>query len=385
MSDDLYATEEERERAARYSRTHEWLLLAGLLWEFGLNVAALLTGASAGLRRASERLGSQRLAVPAFAGVWILRTFLTSLPLSYLGGYAIEHRYGLSNQTRRGWAGDQLKALGVEIAVGVPLVSGLYWTIRRWPARWWAAVSALTVPLSAVFANLAPVLLMPLFNTFKPIENRELVERIQRMAEEEGITVSTVQQMDMSRQTKKANAMFTGLGNTKRIVLGDTLLDEFEDDEVEVVLAHELGHQVHRDLWKLIALTAPTSAIVLFATHRLAPPLLHRWATRWGVRPEEGLGDTASLPLLLALSGLVTQALMPLLNGLVRTVVEHPADRYALELTDNPRAFIGAMEKLGRMNLSNPRPAALVKYLLYDHPPIGERIAFARRWQAGER
>jgi STE24 endopeptidase len=386
MSDGIYGTDEERARAVRYSRTREWLTLAGMVWDFGVNVHALSSGTSVWLRRRAERLAPARLgpAVP-FAALWSIRSFITGLPLSYVSGYVVEHRYGLSNQTRRAWFLESLKGLGLEIAIGAPLIAGLNWVIRRWPRRWWAICSALTVPLAIVFSNLAPVLIMPLFNSYEPIKNRKLADRIKALAAGQGVTVSDVQQMDMSRQTKKANAMFTGMGRTKRIVLGDTMLDEFTDDEIEVVLAHELGHQVHRDIWKLIAVSAPTSAITLFAAQFLAPRVLHRWAASWGLEEEAGLGDVATLPLLMLLSGGVSTLLMPFLNGLVRTQVEAPADKYALDLTKKPAAFVGAMEKLARMNLANPKPSALVKYLLYDHPPIAERIAAAKRWTREQR
>jgi STE24 endopeptidase len=379
---DLYATNEERERAIRYSRIREWFTLVGLVWEMSINLLVLVSGASAAMRDAAERLTPRRLSrsVP-FAAIWTLWTFLTSLPLSYLSGYEIEQRYGLSNQSRGAWMLEELKGLGVGIALGTPLLAGLYWVIRRWPSRWWAIVSGLTVPIAIIFTRLAPVLIMPLFNKYEPIKNRKLAERITSLAAREGVPVSDVLQMDMSKQTKKANAFFTGMGRSKRIVVGDTVLDEFTEDEIEVVLAHELGHQVHRDLWKLIALSAPLSAFGLFAAHALSPGILRRWGKSWKLNPERGLADEASIPLLFLLWGGATQLLLPIVNGLIRTQVEHPADAYALKLTRNPQAFIGAMEKLARMNLANPKPSALVKYLLYDHPPVGERIAFAREWR----
>jgi STE24 endopeptidase len=386
MADGMYTSDEERERAVSYSRTREWLTVVGMVWSFAMELLMLSSGVSARLRTVAERIAPRRVnpTLP-FAALWTLLTFALSLPLAYLSGYVVEHRYELSNQTRRAWLADSLKGLGVEIAVGAPLVSGLLWVIRRRPRSWWAICSALTVPLAIVLSNLAPVLIMPLFNKYEPIKNRALADRIRALAAGQGVTVSEVQQMDMSKQTKKANAMFTGMGRTKRIVLGDTMLDEFGDDEIEVVLAHELGHQVHRDMWKLIAVSAPTSAVALFATHQLAPRVLRRWGRAWGLDVEHGLGDAAALPLLLILTGGVSTALMPLLNGLIRTRVEAPADRYALDLTRKPAAFVGAMEKLARMNLANPSPSALVKYLLYDHPPISERIEAARRWEHANR
>jgi len=187
--------------------------------------------------------------------------------------------------------------------------------------------------------------------------------------------------MDMSKQTKKANAMFTGIGNTKRIVLADTLLNEFTPAEVEVVLAHELGHQVHRDIWKLIGLGALTTALTAWLVDRLAAPLLARYGRRFGFDPAQGLADVAALPLLSLLLSAISLLLSPVQNAISRNLIERPADRYALDLTRNPDAFVGAMEKLGRLNLADPRPPRLVKWLLYSHPPLQERITFGRAWR----
>jgi STE24 endopeptidase len=186
--------------------------------------------------------------------------------------------------------------------------------------------------------------------------------------------------MDMSKQTKKANAFFTGFGNTKRIVLGDTLLNEFSPDEIEIVLAHELGHQVHRDLWKMVGLQGPLTAIVLYLVNRLFGPVTARFGRSWGLDEDRGVQDEAALPLLTLLANGVVLFLMPIINAIVRNWIEHPADRYALDLTHKPGAFVTAMEKLGRMNLADPKPPALIKWLLYDHPPLNERIAYGRRY-----
>jgi len=379
---DIYDDPVERERAIHYSRTHEWLVLVGALYGALLSLLALVTGSSARVRQRADHIAPDKLGpVAPYGAVAMLASFLASLPLSYFEGYTIEHRYGLSNQTRRAWLGEQLKGLGIGMVIGLPILQGIYAAIRRWPARWWAILAGLTVPFSVVMVTLAPVLLLPLFNKFEPLKNRALTKRITDLAAGEGVQVSEVLQMDMSKQTKKANAAFTGLGKTKRIMMGDTLLQEFSDDEVEVVLAHELGHQVHHDIWKLIALSAPTSVIGLYTAHRLTPPILRRFGQNWGIDPRSGAADVAALPLLGLLGRVSLLVVGPLLNALVRNAVERPADDYALRLTGNRAAFISAMEKLGRMNLSNPRPSTLVKYLLYDHPPLHERIEMARRYR----
>lgn len=373
---------DEAQRAVRYSRTKEWLVLAAMLWSMGTSLLALLTGSSARLRRWAERIAPDRIGpVMPYTLVAAVVGFVGSLPLSYFGGYVVEHRYDLSNQTLRAWLLESLKGLGVSIALGVPLAQGVYWIIRRYPQRWWAVLSGALVPFTIVLSNLAPVLLMPLFNKFEPLRNRALARRITDLAAAEGVHVSEVLQMDMSKQTKKANAMFTGIGNTKRIILADTLLDEFSEDEVEVVLAHELGHQVHRDLWKLIGLQVPLTLVTFFAAHRLTPPILQRYGAKWGLDVDQGAADVAALPLLSLVGGVAGAALGPIANAVVRARIERPADAYALNLTRKREAFIGAMEKLGKMNLSNPKPSALVKWLLYDHPTLHERIEFGRRYR----
>lgn len=385
MTEGVYPNDEERRRAERYSRIREWLALAGIAWSLTEMGLALATGLSGRLRSLAQRVAPPRLGpVLPYMVLSTLLSTLSSLPLSYYSGWVVEHRYGLSNQSRLAWLGDELKGLAVGIAIGAPLMQGAYWLLGRFRQSWWLILSALTVPLSILFANLAPVLLMPLFNRFEPLRDRALARRIMDLAEQQGVHVSDVLQMDMSRQTKKANAFFTGVGNTKRIVLGDTLLDEFTPDEVEVVLAHELGHQVHRDIWKMIALSAPTTVLGLYAAHRLAPVLIRRFGQRWGLDLSQGLADVAALPLLTLVAGLALQLVTPLLNALSRRTVEHPADRYALELTHNPDAFISAMQKLGRMNLANPHPHPVVKWLMYSHPTLRERIEFARRYGASE-
>jgi STE24 endopeptidase len=380
--DGLYADAQERERALRYNRRHELLVLAGIAWTTLINLVALVTGFSGWLRRRSERIAPRRLGPEVPYGLAsTLLSSLVMLPLSYYGGWVVEQQYGLSNQTRRAWAAEQAKGTAIGLILSLPILHGVYYIIRRFPRWWWAVLSALTIPFTIILANLAPVLILPLFNKYEPIKDRALADRIKALAATQGVTVSDVLQMDMSKQTKKANAFFAGLGNTKRIVLADTLLNEFTPDEIEVVLAHELGHQVHGDIWKLIGLGALVSALTAWAVDRLGTPLIARHGERFGLAPARGVGDIAAFPLLSLLLNALSLVLMPIQNGISRNLIERPADRYALELTGKRDAFIGAMEKLGRMNLADPRPPALVKYFLHSHPTLQERIAFGRDWQ----
>jgi STE24 endopeptidase len=218
---------------------------------------------------------------------------------------------------------------------------------------------------------------MPLFNKFEPLRDQALAERLKQLAARSGIHVASVLQMNMSKQTKKANAFFAGIGRTKRIVLGDTLLDEFTPEEIEVVVAHEIGHQAHHDIWRLISVGTVTTALSSFVVERLARWALDRYSDRLGVR---SLDDVAALPLLTFLTGLAGLALMPLGNAYSR-YLERRADSFALDVTRAPREFVATMRRLGEQNLADPSPSALVKYTLYSHPPLTERVEHGEAWQ----
>lgn len=377
MSDDLEARDDRT--AARYARLREWLALLDLVAGFTLLLLALVSGSSTRLRAIAERL-SIRFSAGAYAALGTAALALISLPLNFYSGYVVERRFGLSNQSVPGWFADWFKGAALGSALATLLIQGASWVIGRWPKRWWAILSALLLPLSVLMVNLAPVLIFPLFNKFEPIPDRELEDRIKRLAAEQGVSVSQVLSMNMSKQTKKANAFFTGVGNTRRIVVGDTMLEAFSPEEIEVVLAHELGHQVHRDIWKLIALQTPLTLGSFYAMHRIAPRVLNRFGSTWNIRGADGVRDPAALPLLALIGSGFSVVCSPAVNAVIRRLAEHRADVYGLELTRNPGAFIRAMQKLGRMNLTDPNPPRLIKWLFHNHPTINERIEFARRF-----
>jgi len=368
-------------KAKRYSRTR----LAVTLASTALGVARAswfaLGGRSAGLRRAVERrVPEPRLRRPAYLAASSLLGWAASLPVGYLGGHEVERRFGLTRQSTWGWLGDELKGLGLGLALQVPLTTAAYAVIRRRPRDWWLVLSAASVPLVVLASNLAPVLILPLFNRFDPLRERnpELAERVERLAERAGVPIAGVYRMDMSRQSEKPNAFFTGLWGSKRIVLGDTLIERFPPAEVEGVVAHELGHQVHGDIWRLIALGGGLGFGGAFLASRLAPALVAATAERTGV---EELGDEASLPLLaLVVTGIGFLA-APLQSAVMRAI-ERRTDRYALELTGDGETYASALGRLAGFSLSDPDPAPAVVFFLYSHPPIAERIVAAQTFAA---
>jgi STE24 endopeptidase len=362
-------------KAKRYSRTRLAVLGLSTLW----TVARLLWFASG--HRAARLKGAidqgvpdRRLAAPAFIAVVAAVSWLSSLPLAFLGGHLVERHFGLTKQSTGSWLGDQVKALVVGLLLQTPLQTAAYAAIRRRPRDWWLVLAGATVPLTVILSNLAPVLLMPIFNRFTPLRDEGLSIRVRALAEKSGVRISDVYEMDMSRQSEKPNALFTGLGNTKRIVLGDTLLERFADNEIEAVVAHELGHQVHGDIWRLIGFGATTGFGIAWLLSRIAPVAVRRTSEHTGVRD---LGDEASFPVLALLMTALGLGLMPVQAAFSRAL-ERRADRFAVELTRDVEAYARAMEQLAAQSLADPDPPRPVVFMLFSHPPIAERIRTAR-------
>lgn len=306
-----------------------------------------------------------------FAGL-VATVNALELPFAWYQGYWLERRYGLTTQILAHWLADHVKAV---TASGVVMWSGLvavYAAIVLWPDRWWlAAAGAFTVAM-VLLARLAPVLLLPIFYRVRPLRRPELSERLLRIAERAGAPVLGVYEWAISGHTRKANAALAGVGRSRRILLSDTMLDAYSDDEIEVVLAHELAHHVHGDLWLGMALRTAT----LFAGAWLAALALAAAVPWLGLR---GLADPAGAPLLLLVAGASSFLFLPLANALSRAQ-ERRADHFALKLTRNPEAFVTAMRRLAQQNLAEERPSALARWLFYSHPPLGERIAAAQAW-----
>jgi Zn-dependent protease with chaperone function len=298
-----------------------------------------------------------------------------NLPLSYYEGFVLPHRFGLSTQNLRGWIVDQVKAGAIGGVLGLLLLEIIYAVLRAFPDAWWVWAAGIMLLLNVILANLAPVLLFPLFYKFQPLgeEYADLENRLLQLAEKVKTRVSGVYKFDMSQRTKAANAALTGLGNTRRIILGDTLLGEFTTDEIEVVLAHELGHQVHKDIPIGILIQSGITLVGFY----LASLGLSRGASALGFT---GPADIASLPLLGLIFGAYGLVTMPLTNAYMRWR-ERQADQFALQTTRNGTAFASAMTRLANQNLAQVDPPAWEEFLFHSHPALHKRIAMARAFQ----
>jgi STE24 endopeptidase len=279
----------------------------------------------------------------------------------------------LSDQPLRAWLLDQLKSFAVALLLGIVAASIVYFFIRRSPAGWWLPAGVVFALLIVVLANLAPVLLLPLFYGVKPLDRESLRVRLLTLAERAGARVLGAYEWKLGEKTRKANAALTGIGPTRRILVSDTMLAEYTDDEIEVVLAHELAHHVHGDIWKGLVF----ESALLMGGFYAASRILQLSVTVFGLR---GPADVAGLPLLLLAAGAVSLMMLPAAHAVSRAY-ERSADRFALELTRNPEAFISAMRRLAAQNLAEEHPSRVIQWLFYSHPPIRERIATAENYR----
>ncbi|MBM3135582.1 MAG: M48 family metallopeptidase [Chloroflexi bacterium] len=341
----------DRQRQAReYARRRQRLLLLELVLGGLYLLAWLLSGVSTGLKGLLLQVTSlPPLLVALYAAVFGAGYELLLAPLSFYGGYVLPRRYGLSTQNRRAWLGDQLKAAALGGVLGLAVLEVVYALLATFPGTWWLWAAVFLILGTVVLANLSPVLIVPLFYKFTPLEDSELARRLAALAERAGTRVRGVFTINLSSKTTAANAALMGWGNTRRIVLGDTLLAHYTPDEIETVLAHELAHHVHGDIWQLMAVQSLLLLGGLFLADRFLA---------WGVAhfAFQGPADVAAMPLLalaLALFGLVT---MPLANAYSRWR-ESAADDYALRATGKAEAFHSAMTRLANQNLAELAPA----------------------------
>jgi Zn-dependent protease with chaperone function len=361
----------ESQHAKAYHRAGRILGVAGFALDLALLGALIFAGWTAGLRTFAESVTRHpALALLIYFILFGLVVQLPGIPLSYLKGYRLEHRYGLSNETFWNWVKDQLKGLAVGGALGALGVEFVYWTMRNWQAAWWIISATAFVAFFVLLANLAPVLLFPIFFKFKPVEDENLTERLLELSRRAGTRVRGVFEWRLSEKSKKANAALVGLGNTRRIILSDTLLEKFSADEVEAVLAHEFGHHVRHHVFRMIIVQTLTTYLGFY----LANACLLKWGQALGFK---GVADFANLPLLILVSTGLSLILLPSVNSHSRWL-ERQADEYALKAISGKAAFITSMEKLAEINLAERQPSAWIEFIFHSHPSIEKRIAYAQ-------
>lgn len=362
--------DERQQRAREYDRLTRRLSIVELVI-VGLVLLVLIFGGLSA--RMSQFLTyPQPWASSLYFVVLMLGLGIITLPFTYYQGFVLPHRYGLSNQKVGDWLADGAKAAALGVVLGVAIVIAVYLLLERLPGAWWLWASILLWLFSLLLTRLTPTLLLPLFFSLKPLADEDLKQRLTNLAEKAHSQVRDIFTMDLSSKSTAANAMLAGLGDTRRIILSDTLLQKYTPEEIEVILAHELGHHLHRDIPKLIAV----QGIIFLVAFYLANLALKAGVIPLGFRD---IVDVAAFPLLFSVLAAFTMVISPLANFYNRHL-EALADKTALELTANPGAFVSAMAKLANQNLSVAAPSRLVEILFYDHPPYVRRVDLARHY-----
>ncbi|MBI2884947.1 MAG: M48 family metallopeptidase [Candidatus Omnitrophica bacterium] len=312
------------------------------------------------------------ITLAAYLVVFGIVNALIMLPLRWYGGFVLEHRFGLSRMSPGEWARREAKQLLLSGTFGLLIMEGWYALIRQWPAAWPLVAALGWMGLSVVMTRVFPTWLLRLFYRTEPLRDREVAPRLLALCDRIGLPALGVFRVELGKETRKANAALTGLGRTRRVLVSDTLLESFPPEEIETVLAHELGHHVHRHLVRMLAISGVGSWIAL----SLINSWVHGWAIPAGLMA--ALDDLRGFPILLLALSAVGLLGLPIQQAISRAF-EWQADRFAVRLTNQPRAFASALKRLGQLNLADPSPPAWIVWLLYDHPPISERIRVAEQ------
>ena len=360
--------------AKKYSKINQIISLSETVIFFAITVIFIAGGYSKEVKElAFSFTTNDYAAVLIFFGIFGIIQSVITFPLSFYSDYTLEHKYGLSNQTIPGYFKEKIKGMLIGLLLGIPLLLIFFFIIKNYSESWWLILGAVMFFFSVIIGRLAPTLIMPLFYKFKPLENEEIKQKILSLCEKTGVRIQGIFEFNMSKNTKKANAAFTGIGKSKRIILGDTLLKNFSPEEIETVFAHEMGHYKKRHIMKLMTV----SVFMTFAGLYLTSLAYSNSLNTFGFN---SVSEIAALPLLfiyLSLFGLITS---PISNILSRKF-EWEADTFAIETTRDKGAFISAMEKLADQNLADKTPDKIIEFLFHSHPSIDKRIKFAEDYK----
>jgi STE24 endopeptidase len=376
MEENITLDPKRQEKAKEYSRIRRRLMLVEWIWNGLYAVLWLALGWAAGLQEwLFGYTQNEWMLLPAFVAIFGGISGLITAPISYYSGFVLPHHYELSNQTLREWLIDQLKGLAIAAPIGLVVLELIYLFLRNNPETWWLWAAGFLLVFNVILGALAPILIMPLFNKYVPLgeEHADLEARLLALAEKAETKVKGVYKFDLSRQTKAANAALTGIGGSRRIILGDTLIEEFTSDEIETVLAHELAHQVHKDIPLGMLINSVTMLLGLW---------LASLGLNWGMGyfSFENAAEVAAFPLLMLVLGAYGLLTMPLGNAWSRWR-ERMADHYALETTGKGAAFASAFTRLANQNLADVDPEPWVEFLLHSHPAVSKRIKMAEEYK----
>jgi len=364
------------DKSTRYHRLTRRSAVASIATSTALLVVLLASGLSVWIADVARRVSHAHpgsyspLAVAVYVLIVAALHEVCTFPIAFYQGFLLERRYELSKEAAGGWLADHAKAAVLGLLLSMGAAEAIYLSMRLSMTWWWLLSAGVFILAIAGMTRLAPVLLLPLFYRFTPLARESLRDRLVSLSDRAGVPVLGVYEWGLGEKSRRANAALVGTGATRRILLSDTLLAEYSEDEIEVILAHEIAHHVHHDIRNAFV---AESALLVIALYIGAAALAFGWQ-RLGLF---GLSDIAGLPLLVLAGGLLTMVATPIVNAVSRRN-ERRADRFAITLTKQPAAFISAMKRLGTQNLAEEHPSRLVLWLFHSHPPIEQRIQAAR-------
>ena len=360
---------EKQLQAKRYEKEKRLLGLASMTLSLVILLSFYFSGLSAWL--ANLHIGNSI--------IWTFLLYVLSfqmisvffgLPLSFYSSYIHEHKWSFSNHTVKSWLWEQIKGFLVGLILMLILLGLLFWIMAVYPQNWWLIAGLVFAFVSVVMATIFPVLILPIFNKYTPVENKELANTLERILSEGGLRSSGFFKEDMSRQTKKENAFLAGLGKTRRVVLGDNLMENMSVPEIESIIAHEVGHYKNRHIWKNLVIGTLEGVVAFFILNLAMRSIFAQFlsSTSWNL---------TLFPVFVILAGGISAFVFSPFSNALSRYFEKKADRYALESIQDKKAFMTAMAGLADRNLSNAYPEWWVKLLYYSHPPVGERLAMA--------
>ncbi|WP_257349319.1 M48 family metallopeptidase [Pseudalkalibacillus decolorationis] len=376
----VFMTEREIELSHDFSRIKHLLYFLSVPLEWMIYLLVLGFGLSKWFRNRATDVSRFPIVHNALYVVFLsLTAFILALPIDYYS-YTVSLDYQISTQTFSSWMRDNVISFWINTLFLFVIVQVLYWLMKRSEKRWWFYGWLLSIPFTLFMYYIQPIWIDPLYNDFYRLEDKVLEDKILALADKAKISADRVYEVNMSEKTNALNAYVNGIGSNLRIVLWDTTLEELEDEEVLFVMAHEMGHFVKNHLlWNLIG-SIVFSFFGLWLGSRVFYWMLNKWGRHWGV---EKPSDIASLPALLLVFSILSFIASPIENTISRQA-EHSADEYAIEMTKDPEAAVGAFQKLSVSGLSEVNPPWLVKVFLYGHPTMLERIHFLEKWNQKE-
>ncbi|MFC1576702.1 M48 family metallopeptidase [Candidatus Omnitrophota bacterium] len=359
------------EDAKKYNRIKVRLKLTGLTFIF-VYLTFFQVAISRGLKEATLSVAPNfYLAFTLYLVGFSLLYYILGFPLQLYSSFILEHRFKLSTQRFFAWLADDIKSGVISLFIFIIFVHALYFCLKSFPATWWIWIGAFWFLATVFLAKITPLVIIPLFFKYSPV-SPPLKERVIKLADKCGIKILNVYKIDFSKKTKKLNAAVVGLGKTRRVILADNLVNEFSEDEVAGVLAHEFAHHKFFHMWQLIAFGALTTFASFYVLYLIASKI----AVTLGA---ESIHDMLVFPAFMGVLFIMSFVTLPLQNGFSRRL-EREADSFALKATQDKEVFVSLMQKLGERNLADPNPSKIIKFLFYSHPPIAERIKSAKEF-----